>query len=159
MTQNIISGDSVNTPIHILLADDDDDDRHFFKRVLEEIAISTLFSTVTDGEKLIEYLVKNSGNLPDLLFMDFNMPRKNGLQCMTEISGNPKLKHLPVIIYSTSLQEKNADLLYDLGAYYYVRKTDMEELKRYVNYILNMIVENKLIRPAREEFIVNLVEA
>lgn len=159
MTLNNRSTKGANTHIHIVLADDDEDDRHFFKRILEEIPISTRFTIVEDGEKLLNYLIKNSGNLPDILFMDFNMPRKNGLQCLTEISGNQKLKHLPVIIYSTSLQEKNADLLYDLGAYYYVRKTNMEELKRYVTHILNMMIENNLIRPAREEFIVNLVLA
>lgn len=159
MKQNEIDNPGANIPIRILLADDDEDDRHFFERILEEMEINTQLTTVEDGEKLVQYLLKNVGNLPDILFIDFNMPRKNGLQCLSEISVNEKLRHLPVIVYSTSLQEKNANMLYDLGAYYYVRKTDMEELKRYVQQILTMMMENKLIKPPREEFIVNLVEA
>ncbi len=159
MTQNKISGLGTNIPIRILLADDDEDDRHFFGRILEEIEIKTSLVTVVDGEKLIQYLLKNSANLPDIIFMDFNMPRKNGLQCLSEISADEKFRQLPVVIYSTSLQDRNADLLYDKGAYYYVRKTNLEELKKYVRHILMMITENKLIRPARAEFIVNLVEA
>ncbi len=158
MKQNENASLGENIPINILLADDDEDDRHFFKRILGEIPINTRLTTVEDGEKLIHYLLKNSGNPPDILFMDFNMPRKNGLQCLSEINLNEKFKHLPVIIYSTSLQERNADLLYDKGAYYYVRKTDMEELRKYVQHILTMMMENKLIRPPREEFVVNLVE-
>ncbi len=158
MKQNEISIRGTNMPISILLADDDEDDRGFFERILGEIKINTRFATVEDGEKLMQYLNQNSVNLPDILFIDFSMPRKNGLQCLSEISTSEKLKHLPVIIYSTSLQDKIADLLYDKGAYYYVRKTDLTEFKKYIQYILTMIMENKFIRPAREEFIVNLVE-
>jgi CheY-like chemotaxis protein len=158
MKPNELASLGAATPINILLADDDEDDRHFFKRILGEMDINTRLTTVVDGEKLLHYLVENSSNLPDIIFMDFNMPRKNGLLCLSEMSVNDKLRHLPVIIYSTSLQVNNADLLYDLGAYYYVRKTGLEKLKKYVHHILTMVMENKLVKPAREGFIVNLVD-
>src|SRR5688500_7807458 len=110
--------------IHVLLADDDSDDRYFFEKVLTELPIATHLITVEDGEELVAYLSENSGKLPDVLFLDLNMPRKNGLECLSEIKQNEKLKRLPVIIYSTSMNENVADILYNNGAYYYVRKTD-----------------------------------
>lgn len=140
------------------MAVDNEDDRHFFERILEEMDINTRLASVADGEKLIHYFIKNSNNLPDILFMDYNMPRINGLQCLSEISLNEKLRHPPVIIYSTSLQDKNADLFYDKDAYYYGRKTKLEALKKYVHHILALMIDNKLIEPERKVFMVNLVE-
>jgi len=154
MKQDEITIRGENIPINILLADDDEDDRHFFGRILKEIHINTRFATVENGEKLMQYLIKNSSNPPNILFIDFNMPCKNGLQCLSEIYLNEKLRHLPVIVYSNSVQEKYADLLYDKGAYYYVRKTDLEQLKKHVQHILTMMIDNKLVKPRREEFIV-----
>src|SRR5688572_24531741 len=115
-------------PVNILLADDDKDDRFFFFKALQELPFSTQLTVVEDGEKLIAYLKKNSGKLPDVLFMDMNMPRKNGSECLAEIKSDPKLNRLPVIIYSTSLNMEAADLLYDNGAHYYVSKRSYSEL-------------------------------
>jgi hypothetical protein len=75
---------------------------------------------------------------------------------MSEIRQNEKLKHLPVIIYSTSLYESIADLLYAEGAYYYVRKTDVVELQKVLHHVLSLLLENKFSRPTREKFILKL---
>jgi CheY-like chemotaxis protein len=141
---------------HILLADDDIDDRYFFEKVLGAIPIPTQLTTVEDGEKLMEYLLENSKRLPDILFLDLNMPKKNGFECMSEIRQSEKLKHLLVIIYSTSLHESIADLLYAEGAYYFVRKTDILELRKVLHHVLSLLLENKLSRPTREKFILKL---
>jgi CheY-like chemotaxis protein len=150
-------------PLHILLADDDEDDRFFFDLVLKGLAIETRLSTVEDGESLMNYLSENSNQLPDVLFLDLNMPRKNGSECLVEIKHNEKLKDLPVIIYSTSLHEDVADLLYKNGAHYYVRKTDMVELQKVLQYVLTLMIENraaikagKFERPGRKNFILSL---
>ena len=140
-------------PIHILLADDDIDDHFFFEKVLKTIPIPTQFVTVEDGENLMIYLAKNSGNLPDVLFLDLNMPKKNGAECLSEIKQNEKQKKLPVIIYSTSMHEDIADLLYTKGAHYYIRKTDLAELQKILQYILTLIEEKKFMRPTRDKFI------
>jgi response regulator RpfG family c-di-GMP phosphodiesterase len=140
-------------PLNVLLADDDIDDRHFFDKVLKTLPILTQLATVEDGEKLMTYLSENSGKLPDILFLDLNMPRKNGSECLSEIKHDEKLKRLPVIIYSTHKHEKHADLLYKKGAHYYIRKTDMIELAKVLHYILNLMVENKFARPAKDKFI------
>lgn len=138
----------------ILLADDDRDDRYFFLKALQELSIRVRLNTVDDGEQLITYLLKNFKDLPDVLFLDLNMPRKSGAECLEEIKRNPKLKALPVVIYSTSLYEDVAEHLYTLGAHYYVRKTDYAELKKVLKRVLLLLVENKFQRPSSNDFII-----
>ena len=149
---NIISPDSV-APINILLADDDFDDRYFFERVLKKLPIRTALSTVDNGEKLMIYLSENAENLPDVLFLDLNMPRKNGAECLSAIKENEKLKHLPVIIYSTHMLEKDEAVLYRKGAHYYIQKTDIIKLAKILYRILNLLVENKFARPQEDKFV------
>lgn len=145
-----------STPVHLLLADDDADDRFFFKDALSELSIPNRLTTVNDGEQLMNYLFANSGKLPDVLFLDLNMPRKNGSECLKEIKLNKKLQQLPVIIYSTSLHESVANELYANGAHYYIQKTDLKELQYMLLHILTMITEKKFLRPSRNKFILIL---
>lgn len=70
---------------NILLADDDIDDCSFFKEALEKLSLNTIFNVVNDGEKLMFYLQKLTSELPDVLFLDLNMHRKNGFECLNEI--------------------------------------------------------------------------
>src|ERR1035437_1105930 len=99
--------------LNVLLADDDKDDRFFFKMALKEVTIPTQLETVTDGEILMDYLAENADRLPDVLFLDHNMPRKNGAECLLEIKLIPELKALPIVIYSTSLRDEIADMFYE----------------------------------------------
>lgn len=145
-----------HSSLNILLADDDKDDRFFFAMTLSEMPVATNLETVPDGEKLMEYLSK-AKELPDVLFLDLNMPLKNGTECLTEIKNNKKLMQLPVIIYSTSLHENVADQLYEIGAHFYIRKSDLAELKKVLQYVLNLITEKKFIRPPRDKFILSPV--
>src|ERR1035437_4216788 len=101
-----------HAPLNILLADDDKDDRSFFEKALKEVSISTNLITVNDGEHLMKYLADNSEQLPNVLFLDLNMPRKNGFDCIVEIRENEKLKDLSVVIFSTSYPQNK---VYELG--------------------------------------------
>lgn len=145
-------------PIHILLADDDRDDLFFFKDALSELPINTELTTVDDGERLLSYLSKNAGKLPDVLFLDLNMPRRNGSECLKEIKLNKFLQKLPVIIYSTSLHEVVSDELYKNGAHYYVRKTSLPELRKALDCVLTMMIENNFERPPRNKFVLSLAK-
>jgi CheY-like chemotaxis protein len=142
-------------PSNILYADDDSDDHFFFEKVLATIPFHTKLTTVEDGELLMKYLFEHFDNLPDVLFLDYNMPRKSGAECLSEIKLNPKLKDLPVIIYSTYLHEEIADELFKAGAHFYIRKTDLVELKSALQFVFSLIVENKFIRPSRTQFIIS----
>lgn len=146
-------------PIHILLADDDEDDRYFFRKIIDELPFQTQLTTAEDGQKLMDYLLLNSTKLPDVLFLDYNMPRKNGFECLVAIKLNPKLQKLPVIIYSTYVHEDLADMLYEHGAYFYIRKAELAELKKLLNMILTQIKEDQFVRPPKEKFIFTLLES
>src|SRR5436190_18711527 len=101
--------------ISLLLADDDADDCMFFKEALEELPLNSSLKTVNDGEQLMQLLTAKPDALPDILFLDLNMPRKTGVECLSEIKRNEKLKALTVIIYSTSLNHDVVNLLYEKG--------------------------------------------
>lgn len=138
--------------LHILLADDDKDDRFLFQEALSELPISTELKTVHDGEQLMNYLNENAKNLPDVLFLDLNMPRKNGFECLSEIKITDELKHLPVIMFSTSYprdmhyEQDMINMLYKIGAHDYIRKpANFGELKEVIHTSLLKIEE--LIKP------------
>lgn len=142
------------TPLNLLLADDDFDDRFFFKEALEELPVSAKLTTVNDGIQLMQLLSANEIPLPDALFLDLNMPRKSGFECLAEIKIIDKLMNLPVIIYSTSLNIEVVDLLYLKGANYYIRKPgEFGKLKKVLSEAVELISQNKSAQPERGKFI------
>lgn len=145
-------------PLNILLADDDTDDRYFFAKALEAISVPVILSTVENGELLISRLIDGREPIPDVLFLDLNMPKKNGAECLTFIKGTKKLDKLPVIIYSTSLHNDVADLLYDAGAHYYIKKAELKELKKTLMHVLPAFFEKEVKRPSRDKFVISLYE-
>lgn len=110
-----------NKPLLILLADDDESDRLLFLEAFLDLEIKTIVSTVNNGMELMERL-NTDIRLPDILFLDLNMPRKNGLECLTEIRSNEKLKDICVVIYSTSDNKKDMENTFLNGANIYVIK-------------------------------------
>lgn len=139
--------------IHILLADDDEDDCNFFTDALANLAMDTSLTIVNDGEQLIQHLVKTSANLPHMLFLDLNMPRKNGFESLVEIKRNPLWKSLPVIIYSTSFDREKASLIYRTGAHYYITKpSDFSSLIDVIQRALTRVLENTT-QPPQEQFL------
>lgn len=140
---------------NLLLADDDEDDCAFFKEALDELSVPVSLAVVNDGVQLMDYLEANSSNnLPDILFLDLNMPRKNGHECLKEIKEIDELTAIPVIIFSTSLDTEIVDLMYKKGATYYIRKPgEFSKLKKVIGNALHFISENKLRQPVREHFV------
>ncbi|OSZ81073.1 response regulator [Chitinophagaceae bacterium IBVUCB2] len=139
----------------ILLADDDEDDCTFFKEAMDDLPFSVTIMTVSDGVQLMKFLSDTSSiNLPDILFLDLNMPRKSGFECLSDIKSIDKLKHLPVIIFSTSLDLDVVDLLYKRGAIYYIRKPgDFSKLRKVILDALTITTQNNFKQPARDNFI------
>jgi CheY-like chemotaxis protein len=138
---------------NILLADDDEDDLFMFEEALKEIGAPTSLITASDGEQLMDALNELNGNLPDVLFLDLNMPRKNGFQCLLEIRQNKKFSALRTIIFSTSYEEEVIESLYRNGADHYIRKpTEFNELKMIIERVLR-IVDSPFHRPTIERFV------
>ena len=140
--------------LNILLADDDIDDCAFFKKALEDFPISTYYTAVHDGEKLMKQLTNETNELPNVLFLDLNMPRKNGFECLKEIKLNKKLNQLPVIIFSTSFEQDVVNVLYKYGAQYFVRKpSDFLQFKKIIQQSLTLVAYGNISQPTRENFV------
>ncbi|MCE2995270.1 MAG: response regulator [Cyclobacteriaceae bacterium] len=132
--------------IQILLADDDEDDCFLFTAALNEIKVPVQLITVRNGEQLLQ-LLDQCDSLPQVLFLDLNMPRKNGWECLKEIKQNEKFKKLNVVIFSTSFQQEMADRLHDSGAMHYIRKpSDFVRLKEVLMQVL-LIIANEIEPP------------
>lgn len=117
-------------PMHILLADDDEADRLLFTDAFSEIPVKNVVCTVNNGIELMEWLNGEDRSFPHILFLDLNMPRKSGLDCLKEIRSNDKLKNLLVAIYSTSDSEKDIDETFQNGANIYIKKPDDFDILR-----------------------------
>jgi CheY-like chemotaxis protein len=128
-----------NGQIHVLLADDDEDDRLFFKEAFEEIKIKTKVTLVKDGVELMKYLSSDGRPRPHILFLDLNMPRKSGLECLLEIRNDDHLKDIPVAIYSTSSSEEDIENTFIKGANVYITKpSDFKELKQILEEVITI---------------------
>ena len=133
----------MSTTRSVFLADDDADDCALFEEALIEIALPIQLTTVNDGEQLMNLLNRDNGPLPSVLFLDLNMPRKNGFECLSEIKQSKHLSNLNVIILSTSYQPEVANLLYKNGARYYFRKpSNFNDLKRLIHEALTKITHH-----------------
>lgn len=139
----------------ILLADDDSDDCLFFQEALSELSIESQLTIVNDGAELMDYLQSATAPLPDALFLDLNMPKKSGCECLSEIQSIPHFQSLPIIIFSTSFDPQVITALYDCGANYYIRKPgDFEALKVVVSKALRQVAQHKMVRPEPHDFII-----
>lgn len=124
--------------LHVLLADDDESDRTNFTEAIQESRIRTVVYAVKDGVELMEFLNKEGTLLPNILFLDLNMPLKNGLTCLKEIRSNDKFKDVAVAIYSTSSYEKDIEETFQHGANVYIKKpTDFDTLKKLLYKVLS----------------------
>ena len=143
--------------LNILLADDDTDDCIFFKIALDELLLSTHLTVVHDGEQLMQLLMNETNESPDVLFLDLNMPRKNGFECLSEIKLSKKLNQLPVIIFSTSFEQEVVNQLYQNGAQYFIRKpSEFSQFKKIIQHSLALIAQENTSQPTRENFVITV---
>jgi len=107
--------------MNIFLADDDQDDRLFFSEALKEIPLHIETSEFPDGVGLMANLHSDE-KLPDVIFLDLNMPMLNGFECLSDIRRDKKFENIPVIIYSTAFHKAEVERLQTMGATGYLRK-------------------------------------
>lgn len=106
---------------NVLLAEDDEEDVLLFNTVLSELNKNILVTVVTDGILLMTFL-KQETTLPEMIFLDLNMPHKNGFECLREIKGNEKWNNIKIVILSTSSQPQQIEKAYEGGADLYLAK-------------------------------------
>lgn len=105
----------------LLLVDDDPDDQEFFKLALQSIREEITFATAGNGQEALD-LLRTQSCMPDLIFLDMNMPLMNGLTFLEKIKATTDLRHIPVIIYTTSDEKQEKNLATALGAADFVTK-------------------------------------
>lgn len=116
-------------PITILMADDDEEDLLLARSALEACRLANDLHCVRNGEELLDYLYRRgeyaelaSSPRPGLILLDLNMPRKDGREALQEIKADPELRHIPIVILTTSKAEEDIYRTYDLGANSYITK-------------------------------------
>lgn len=125
--------------INVVLADDDEDDRLFFSEAFDELKINTKVSTFNDGVFLMDYFNSEDAILPEVLFLDLNMPRKSGLECLKELRADEKYKDMAIAIYSTSSSEEDVENTFVLGANIYIKKpNDFKSLKKVLSDVVTL---------------------
>jgi CheY-like chemotaxis protein len=105
----------------ILIAEDDEEDVFLFKKVLTDLAVEVTLEVAANGVDLIKML-EDAKVLPELIFLDLNMPLKNGMVCLQEIKANPHWKDIKIIILSTSSHQDQIKAAYDKGCDFYIVK-------------------------------------
>jgi CheY-like chemotaxis protein len=125
----------------VVLADDDPDHALLFARVLKQVDSTCELTIKHDGAALLEYLNEHK---PGLLFLDLNMPCKNGYECLTEIRNNEKLQDLTIVVYSSSSHMPDIQKSYVHKAdLYMVKPFNSHHLKNALESILKMEWRNK----------------
>lgn len=146
-----------SSSLHLLLSDDDLDDCLFFEEALGELPVSATLTIVNDGVELMKLLSAVKQPLPHVLYLDLNMPRKNGFECLVEIKQNEILRQLPVIIFSTSFDSNAVNLLYEQGANYYICKpTNFSQLKTVIAKSIDLISETNNVQVSKNNFVLSV---
>ncbi len=113
-------------PVHILVVDDSDGDVFLIKEALSEGKILNKISIVNDGQEALDFLQKKSPfesqELPDLILLDVNMPKKNGHEVLKFIKDDPQLKTIPVVMLTTSAADTDINQSYQSHANCFVTK-------------------------------------
>jgi CheY-like chemotaxis protein len=120
----------------VLLIDNDREDCRIFADAMENVLPKVLVKCATNYAEAMQALSKF---LPDLIFMDVNMPEKNGLDFLSMLREDPIYKTLPIVMHSSSSVARQIDLAYQLGAnMYYVKPSSFPELKKGLQEIVEM---------------------
>ena len=137
----------------ILMTDDDSEDRFLALFAFKKLNAAHTIDFVSNGEEMLDYLtmrLNSNSELPNLILLDLNMPKMDGREAMKQIKANPKLSGIEIIIFSTSMSEKDKKLTLDLGAKdFIVKPNNHDEL---IN-IFRKICDGLVTKPGWHYFI------
>ena len=119
-------------PVDILLVEDNPGDVRLTREALSEAKVHNALSVARDGVEALAFLRREepytSAPRPDLILLDVNLPRKNGLEVLAEIKADPALRTIPVVMLTTSDAERDVNTAYSLHANAYITKpVDLEQ--------------------------------
>lgn len=149
--------DEITPTIHVLLADDDEDFQFLFRDILNELSVSVILQTVEDGKKLMGKLalIKNPPP-PHVIFLDINMPIKDGITCLKEIRSHSNFDHIPVFMFSTSDVKKDIEDAFFSGANLYIPKEVFFTAdKEIIEKLFSVSYSEYLNKRQRQNFVLN----
>jgi CheY-like chemotaxis protein len=128
-----------NTAV-VYIIDDDIDDQNFLTEAIKEIDSAIECYTAMNGQEGLNKLEANAVPFPSLIFLDLNMPRIDGRKFLMALKKHPKFKSIPVVIYTTSADQKDRDEMHQLGAAdYVVKQADFFLLKEHLHTIFSRV--------------------
>ncbi len=137
----------------VLLAEDDDDDYLIFTLAIEDTKVAVALTRAVDGDELMERLGEQ---VPDILFLDLEMPCKNGRQCLKEIRSNQKYDELPVIVYTSFSDATSIEFCFrESGNLYIIKPSSISELSEVLKRILAIDWHKVMYYPPKSEFVLN----
>lgn len=142
----------------IFYAEDDLDDRFFFGKALAQLKLKQKYSLefAEDGQQLISLLdqTDRARILPDIIFLDLNLPGKNGVECLKEIRRRERYDLVPVIVLTTSRAQQDVQLTFDMGANLYICKPgDFDRLAEMLQICFDRSAGNRMASSTNEYFI------
>ncbi len=141
-----------NHATKVLIGEDDNDDYLIFSLAIEETSYRILLTRATDGKMLLGQLKKE---MPDILFLDLNLPIIDGQQCLKEIRGNREYDALPVITYTSYDDLTNIEYCYREGSNLYVIKpSTIGDLKHILERILSIDWNKMNYFPSKSDFVI-----
>jgi len=112
--------------VEILLIEDNPGDVRLTQEVLKDFKMHNRLHVVKDGEEALEFLHREGKYvdvaLPDLILLDLNLPKKDGREVLAQVKTDIVLKHIPVVVLTTSSTEQDVSKAYDLNANCYITK-------------------------------------
>jgi CheY-like chemotaxis protein len=130
-------------PITFFLIDDDEEDTMIFRDMVEECEIPIRFKNAENGKEALDLLRQSDGNLPDVIFLDLNMPGMDGKECLKELKQDDRLATLPVIMYTTSSHTRDIEDTLQAGAVGFITKpSDVRELRKIIETIAEHAPQN-----------------
>jgi CheY-like chemotaxis protein len=121
-----------------LLIDDDADDSELFREALEETDATIALHCAVNGEEALKRLKEIPK--PSLVFLDINMPRMNGWECLKRMKHTPEYEDIPVIMYSTSSNQREVDIAADLGALsFFTKPHSYRDLKKMMTNVVEKV--------------------
>lgn len=144
--------------IRILLTDDDEDEREFFGQAMKDLDLTHPVEFCKNGVELLDRLYDTSIAIPDIIFLDLNMPLLSGSETLEKIREDDRFKNIPVIaIYSTSANMTGVNDTFGLGAnVYIVKPISFMDLKKIIVKVIETDWKEKSADANIESFVITI---
>ena len=121
-----------------ILIDDDRDDLELLEEAIKQVDDSVKCISYLFCDDALRKIINDHSLVPNYIFIDMNMPRLNGNQCLKQLRGDPKLKNVPITMLSTSMPAPVAEVLKENGASFTFEKpVNFEDYEPILKRILN----------------------